>query len=173
MQLRLKWQLARLVAVFAYGMLAAGIAEAVDIGATAPSLVLAQADSPKLEDYRGKVVYLDFWASWCGPCRQTFPWMNDMQKRYSDKGFQILAVNVDKKQADADAFLAKVPAEFKVLFDSAGKNPTLYGIVGMPTSFLIGRDGKVIMQHTSFHEADRETLEAQIRTALAVDAPKS
>lgn len=120
----------------------------------------------QLSDKAGSVVYLDFWASWCGPCRQSFIWMNQMQAQYRSKGFQVLAVNLDARTDDAMKFLAAVPADFTVAFDSKGQTPRVYGVKGMPTSFLIDRSGKVIMRHVGFRPADREELEKQILAAL-------
>jgi len=138
----------------------------------APAFALPDADGKTvaLGSFAGQVVYLDFWASWCGPCRESFPWMNEMQAQYGEQGLTVLAVNVDRRQADAQAFLAKLPAGFQVVFDASGKTPATYGILGMPTSFLIGRDGRVISQHTSFRSADADELETQIRSALAAEA---
>ena len=112
------------------------------------------------------MVYVDFWASWCGPCRQSFPWMNEMQAKYGPQGFQIVGVNVDLKNEDAKAFLAKTPARFAVAFDPAGATPRTFGIKGMPSSVLIGPDGKVLLEHSGFKEADRAELEAKIKAAL-------
>jgi thiol-disulfide isomerase/thioredoxin len=120
----------------------------------------------KLADYKGKLVYVDFWASWCKPCLQSFPWMNEMQERYGAKGFQVIGVNVDAKSEDARRFLAETPAKFVVAFDAKGEAPKSYAIKGMPTSFLVGPDGKVLLQHAGFREADREALEAKIRQSL-------
>jgi len=120
----------------------------------------------KLSDKAGAVIYLDFWASWCGPCRQSFPWMNQMQAKYKSKGFQVVAVNLDAKSDDAMKFLAQVPADFTVAFDSKGQTPKVYGVKGMPTSFLISRNGKILMQHAGFRPDDRQGLEKQIQAAL-------
>jgi thiol-disulfide isomerase/thioredoxin len=120
----------------------------------------------KLSDKTGSVIYLDFWASWCGPCRQSFPWMNRMQAKYKSKGFQIIAVNLDAKTDDAMKFLEQVPADFTVAFDSKGQTPRAYGVKGMPTSFLIDRSGKILLQHAGFRPDDREELEKQIQAAL-------
>lgn len=140
---------------------------AVEVGQPAPDFDLAgRLAAVKLSDYKGKTVYLDFWASWCGPCKQSFPWMNDMQSRYSAKGLRLVGVNVDQKADDAKAFLADNPASFEVAFDPAGKTPKSYAIKGMPTSVLIGPDGKVLMVHSGFKDEQRAELEKQIKQAL-------
>ncbi len=140
---------------------------AIDAGSKAPDFSLpGQQGTVKLSDKSGSVVYLDFWASWCGPCKESFSWMNSMQAKYRSKGLQIIAVNLDAKTEDAKKFLSQTPANFTIAFDAKGVNPKVYGVQGMPTSFLIGRDGKIIKQHQGFREADRETLEKQIQTAL-------
>ena len=119
-----------------------------------------------LTQYRGKVVYLDFWASWCKPCRQSFPWMNAMQQKYSADGLVIVAVNVDEQRADADEFLKEVPASFTVVYDTGGKLAEQYGLMGMPSSFLIGKDGTVIRKHEGFFEDSPAKYEAEIRATL-------
>lgn len=143
-------------------------AQATDVGQSAPSFELAGPKGPvQLAAYKGKTVYLDFWASWCGPCKQSFPWMNDMQKRYGANGLRVVGVNLDQKGDEAKAFLAANPALFDVAFDPEGKTPKAYGIKGMPTSMLIGADGKVLMVHQGFKDENRDDLEKQIKQALA------
>lgn len=143
-------------------------AGAVEVGQSAPDFDLAGSlATVKLSDYKGKTVYLDFWASWCGPCKQSFPWMNEMQARYSAKGLRVVGINVDQKTDDAKAFLKDTPARFDVAFDQTGKTPKTYAIKGMPTSVLIGADGKVISVHSGFKPEQRAELQAQIEQALA------
>jgi len=140
---------------------------ALEPGAPAPAFTLNGPDGAvKLEQYKGKLVYVDFWASWCGPCRQSFPWMNEMQARYGAQGLQVVGVNVDAKSEDARNFLAATPARFAIAFDPNGATPRSYGIKGMPSSVLIGPDGKVLYEHSGFRAADRDTLESRIKTAL-------
>lgn len=142
---------------------------AIEVGQMAPDFDLpGRTANVKLSDFKGKTVYLDFWASWCGPCKQSFPWMNDMQSRYGSKGLRVLGVNVDQKTDDAKVFLKDTPASFDVVFDQAGKNPKVYAIKGMPTSVLIGPDGKVISVHSGFKPEKRTELENQIKQALNI-----
>jgi len=119
-----------------------------------------------LESLRGKTVLVDFWASWCGPCRQSFPWMNDLQKRYGDKGLTIVAVNLDKDREFANAFLAEVPASFTVVFDPAGTTAERYKVKAMPTTVLVSADGHVLVTHTGFDARKAPEFEAQIAEAL-------
>lgn len=140
---------------------------ALDVGAQAPDFELPSAQEPvKLSKTQGKVIYLDFWASWCGPCGESFPWMNAMQAKFKQKGLQIIAINLDANNDDAQKFLAQHAAQFTVLFDPKGVTPRQYGVKGMPTSFLIGKDGKVLSQHKGFNNADRAELEQKILSAL-------
>lgn len=158
---------ARLRIAAAAVMLAALPALALEQGQAAPRFDLKGRDgSVKLDQYRGKFVYLDFWASWCGPCRQSFPWMNEMQAKYGAQGLQIIGINVDAKPEEAHNFLAGTPARFVVAFDPAGAAPLSYGIKGMPSSVLIGPDGKVVFEHSGFRAADRAELEAKIKSTL-------
>lgn len=144
-------------------------ASAINTGSLAPDFELPGVKgNVKLSGAAGSVVYLDFWASWCGPCRQSFPWMNSLQEKYRVRGLQVIGVNLDSKNEDVQKFLSKLPAKFTVAFDSKGTTPKVYGVKGMPTSFLIGRDGRIIFEHTGFREVDREILEQQITSALEV-----
>ena len=154
-----------LALVFALGTLPA---LAIEPGLAAPEFTLASARGPvSLTALKGKVIYLDFWASWCGPCRQSFPWMNEMQAKYAAKGLQIVGVNLDANRGDADKFLTEVPAKFTVAFDPQGDTPKRYAIKGMPTSVLIGSNGKAIEVHSGFRADERQALEEAIASALA------
>ncbi len=140
---------------------------AIEVGQPAPTFELpARQGQLKSADFKGQVVYLDFWASWCGPCKQSFPWMNEMNARYGSKGLRMVGINLDQKPDDARAFLNNKAAAFEVAFDPAGKTPRQYGIKGMPTSVLLGPDGRVLMVHTGFKPEDRQELEQQIKQAL-------
>ena len=107
---------------------AAPEALAVRAGEPAPAFTLAtsRGDAIDLAGLRGRVVYVDFWASWCTPCRRSFPWMNALHARYGSEGLAIVGINVDKRRADADRFLADVPAAFAIVFDPAGATPAAW-----------------------------------------------
>jgi thiol-disulfide isomerase/thioredoxin len=143
-------------------------AMALSVGDAAPAFELPGDAVPiKLSAYKGKVVYVDFWASWCGPCKQSFPWLNEMQSKYGAKGFQVIGINVDAKTADAKVFLNEVPAKFTVAYDDKGVTPKQFGIKGMPSSVLLDASGKVIAQHTGFRDSDKAQLEQAIQQALS------
>ena len=146
----------------------APLARAATVGQPAPPLALAGTSGVvDLVAYKGKVVVLDFWASWCGPCKLSFPWLNDMQSRHGARGLQVVAVNLDRQRALADAFLAQVPARFVLAFDPAGDSARRYAVQGMPSSVLIAADGLVLQQHAGFRDEDRTGREAAIVAALA------
>ena len=144
-------------------------ANAVKPGDPAPPIALATpgGDAVSLAPLRGRVVYVDFWASWCTPCRRSFPWMNAMQARYAKDGLVIVGVNVDKRAADADRFLRDTPASFRIALDADGKTPAAYDVKGMPSSFLVDRHGIVAWIEEGFRDVRRDDLEARIRALLA------
>lgn len=143
------------------------LAAALCVVAVAAAVPASASDSLDLASYKGKVVYLDFWASWCGPCRRSFPWMNAMERKYAPQGLVIVSVNVDEQRSDADAFLKANPADFPVIFDPDGKLAEAYKLVGMPSSFIIGRDGQVVKAHQGFFEDSPEKYEAELQALLA------
>jgi len=130
-------------------------------------LTAARADvSVDLNSFRGRVVYLDFWASWCAPCRQSFPWMQEMQETYGRQGLAIVAVDVDKSQSDAQKFLAEFHPTFDVRFDPKGELAEHFHVQGMPTGLAIDRRGVVRFTHLGFRPMDRAAYENQLRVLL-------
>ncbi len=119
-----------------------------------------------LDGLHGKVVLVDFWASWCSPCLHSFPWMNELQQKHGGEGLVIVAVNLDQDRALADAFLQKVPARFRIEYDQAGNLAKQFGVQAMPTSFLIDRNGQVRVRHAGFREKQRAEREQQIEQLL-------
>ena len=146
-------------------------AQSLTNGDPAPACVLAMLDggrSVSLADYRGQVVYLDFWASWCAPCRESFPFMNDLQRELAGKGLQILAVSVDKTPEDARRFLARYPAQFTVALDAAAACPAAFQLQGMPSSYIIDKGGAVRAIHAGFRNRDRAEIRQQLLDVLGV-----
>ena len=165
--MRTRRTLILLMALIAAPVLAKAPANAAKTLPDAPAFTLTGLKGDvALDALKGKTVLVDFWASWCGPCRQSFPWMNDLQKRYGGKGLAIVAVNLDKDREFADEFLAEVPASFTVAFDPSGKTAERYKVKAMPSTFLISPDGKVLARHAGFDTKHAPEFEAQIAEAL-------
>jgi cytochrome c biogenesis protein CcmG/thiol:disulfide interchange protein DsbE len=149
--------------------LIAGVVGATEVGEPAPpfSLPTADGETLALPDLRGRAVYVDFWASWCAPCRRSFPWMNEMQQRYGDRGLTIIAINVDRRRADAEQFLQTNAARFAVVYDDRGATPQAYSVKGMPSSYLIDARGTVIDVEIGFRDDRKGAIEDQIRSLLS------
>ncbi len=140
---------------------------AAEAGGTAPTLSLTATDGePVLSAGRWRVTYLDFWASWCGPCRQSFPWMNQLHERHQSAGLRVVGINLDAKAEDAQAFLKQLPARFPIAYDAGGASATAFGVKAMPSSFLLRADRSVLWVHRGFRSEDREELERRIVAAL-------
>ena len=116
-----------------------------------------------LDSLRGKLVLVDFWASWCGPCQNSFPWMNSMYERYASKGFTIVAINLDKDRDMANEFAAKQKVPFLIAYDPSGKTAKAYQVWGMPTSYLVNPKGEIVYTHMGFDAKNSQGFEAAIR----------
>jgi thiol-disulfide isomerase/thioredoxin len=139
----------------------------------APACKLAIDKEPSAADlahYRGQVVYVDFWASWCGPCRQSFPFMNQLQSDFGDKGLTVVAVNLDEEVSDAQSFLASHPASFNVAGGANQECAASFHVEAMPSSYLIDRAGKVRYIHHGFRSGDAELLHGLAATLVAEPA---
>jgi thiol-disulfide isomerase/thioredoxin len=123
----------------------------------------------KLSDISGKVIFLDFWASWCVPCKEEFPYLIKLYNDYKDSGFVVIAVNVDTDRDKLDKFINNLGTEvpFTVLTDKAGKIPDLYKLEAMPTSFLIDKKGIIKYKHTGFESSDKSTYTKEINELLS------
>jgi peroxiredoxin len=161
----------RIQNLFAALFLVHGVSQAADIqpGAVAPNCNLAKLDGTVTKDlaqYKGKVVYVDFWASWCGPCAQSFPFMNKMQGDLQAKGLEIVGVNLDEEPTEAKAFLEKTPAKFAVMADASGQCPQEFGVKAMPSSYLIDRKGVIRHVHLGFKPSEASQLREQVNSLL-------
>jgi cytochrome c biogenesis protein CcmG, thiol:disulfide interchange protein DsbE len=119
-----------------------------------------------LARHRGRVVIVDFWASWCKPCRQSIPWLNSMRERYGASGLTIIGVNVDAERGDADRFLRDVPIEFEIVFDPDGVLARQFKVQAMPSSYIFDRTGKLVETHLGFRDARKGANEAALRNLL-------
>jgi thiol-disulfide isomerase/thioredoxin len=120
-----------------------------------------------MTEFQNKVVYLDFWASWCGPCRQSFPWLNAMHSKYQDKGLVIIAVNLDKDFNKAEQFIKAFPASFLLYSDPKGIVAQKYKITAMPSSYLFSGNGELADKHLGFKKSDVARYEENIVKLLA------
>ena len=143
-------------------LLVSPIAFALKVGQEAPAFSLGGMANVKpgqklsLKDFKGKVVYLDFWASWCGPCAKSLPALDEIRKKYAGRGFEVLAVNLDENPDDGLAFLRDHPVSYPVVYDPKGDVPSAYDVQGMPYAFIIDRQGKVHHIHAGYREGNEK-----------------
>jgi cytochrome c biogenesis protein CcmG, thiol:disulfide interchange protein DsbE len=162
----------KFIAIMASALLLSVSAQALEVGSAAPNFSLAviknsAAKKITLADYKGKVVYVDFWASWCGPCQRSFPVLEKIRTKYKNQGFEVLAVNMDEKVEDANGFLAKYPVSFPIAHDPAGKVGDLYQLKGMPSAYIVDRKGVVSHLVVGFDEKkEAATIETTISTLV-------
>jgi len=163
-----KQSIAHAVAVLFINVFLVNASQASDIDGVAPDFTLKsnQGKNIRLEDLRGQVVMLNFWASWCGPCRQEMPLMDEIYKKYEKLGFTILAVNVDEDSADADRFLDAVPVSFPVLYDSESRISELYEVDAMPTTIMIDRDGNRRFMHRGYKPGYEDDYRKQAKKLI-------
>lgn len=154
--------------VFAAGILLVWSASADEISGAAPDFDLASRDGGRvaLSDLAGQVVMVNFWATWCGPCRQEMPQLEALYERYSDLGFTLLGVNVEEDSSGADAFLAETPVSFPILFDPENKVSELYNVVAMPSTVLIDKSGNLRFIHHGYQPGYENDYQSQIRALI-------
>jgi len=136
--------------------------------ALAPDFTLPSKESGnlRLSEQRGNIVMVNFWASWCGPCREELPEMEALYQEYADMGFEILAVNVDDEVSKADILLNDIEVTFPVLYDTAGDVSQLYDVNAMPTTVIIDRDGNQRLLHLGYRAGDEVKYEKAIKMLL-------
>lgn len=138
-------------------------------GEPAPVLILPLLSENKdirLSDFEGKIVYVDFWASWCAPCRQSLPLYEALYQRLPSDRFQILAVNLDEDSRDAKRFLDRHPVSYPVLTDPAGNSAREWSVLAMPSSYLVNSDGTLAHIYIGFETSHMEIIEHDIKTLL-------
>jgi cytochrome c biogenesis protein CcmG/thiol:disulfide interchange protein DsbE len=117
-----------------------------------PSVEVSTADGAtvNLADYKGRIVLIDFWASWCPPCKTSFPALDVLYRQYRDRGVEVLAVDLDERRHDAETFLGAHPHSLTVLYDPKGVSPQAFGVKGMPSSFIVDRAGNIRFTHMGY-----------------------
>lgn len=159
-----------LFALLSISNLVCTTAHAIDVGQPAPAFTLPtlQHDQPTaFRQFAGKVVYLDFWASWCQPCRTSFPLLNQLHEKLKSQGFEVVAINLDEDKAKAARFLDEFNVHFTVLRDASGEWADQYVVESMPSSFIIDRQGIVQYSHHGFTSSDINALETKVTNLLA------
>ncbi len=135
---------------------------------TAPSFTLTDSigKTVSLDDFRGKIVFLAFWAAWCAPCREELPELDRLYKKFNHEGFEVIAVSVDASESDVKNFLRKFPVNFPVLLDKRGSVNDAYRVSGLPTGFLIGKNGIIQHVHRGFGKEFLPMYEKEIEEML-------
>jgi peroxiredoxin len=146
----------------------AAISPLANAAGVAPDFTLKSnhGDNLRLSEHRGDVILLNFWASWCGPCRQEMPLLNSLNERYSKLGFNVIGVNVDKDSALADKILKDIPVGFPVLYDNLSMVSSTYAVKSMPTTVIIDRDGNMRYIHNGYKPGLEQTYEQQIKELI-------
>lgn len=120
----------------------------------------------KLSDFRGQVVMLNFWASWCGPCRQEMPILESLYKRYGKLGFTILGVNVEQDSSKANSYLRDVKVSFPILYDTSNTTSKLFNVTAMPTTVMIDRNGNMRYIHHGYKPGYEKDYKKQIKKLI-------
>lgn len=123
-------------------------------------------DNYRLSELRGEVVMINFWASWCGPCRQEMPLLEELYVRYKPLGFTILGINIEEDSSKAQSLLKDIPVSFPVLFDTQNEVSRLYDVAAMPSTILVDRDGNMRYLHRGYKPGYEQTYQEQIRTLI-------
>jgi peroxiredoxin len=143
-------------------------ASAVEEGKTAPDFTLKSlaGNNLKLSEMTGNVVLINFWASWCGPCREEMPLLNALHKKYEPLGFSVLAINVEENVDAARGFMKNFPVEFPVLLDNTNQVSQRYKVIAMPTTVVVDRDGNVRYLHQGYKSGDEAKYQKMVKTLV-------
>ncbi len=149
-------------------LLVTGPGFAREVSGAAPDFTLKSrsGENLKLSEFRGEVVMINFWASWCGPCRQEMPLLDELYQRYHPMGFTILGVNVDQDREAALRLLKEIPVNFPILFDEDNKVSERYELMAMPSTVMVDRDGNMRFVHLGYLPGYEQEYEAQIKILL-------
>jgi len=143
---------------------------AVSTGEIAPSCLsnnFYNDQALDISSYKGKVIYLDFWASWCPPCKLSFPSLNKLHTELQSQGVEIIAINLDEEKIDAESFLKQTPVNFYISYDKEGNCPKAYNVMAMPSSYVIDKEGIVREIHLGFDKDNLKDIRNSILTLLS------
>lgn len=149
-------------------LLSTSIGSASEIGQKPPACAALSNEIPvDFDTYQGKVLLIDFWATWCPPCKKSMPFLNNLRNQLEKEGFEILAINVDEDSETARAFLKQNPIDYKTAFDPDGDCPEKFEVKAMPSSYIVDKTGKIRLVHLGFREEDEKMLTEQVSKLLA------
>ncbi len=151
-------------------LLAAAMPMAYALTASGPAanftLKDADGNNVRLSEYRGQVVLINFWASWCGPCRQEFPLLDELHQKYQPMGFTVFGVNVEQERELADKVLREIPVTFPILFDDQNEVSEEYDVDAMPATVLVDRSGEIRFMHRGYKPGYEDLYEKQVRALI-------
>jgi peroxiredoxin len=152
----------------AASVLLASAIGAEELSGPAPNFSLMSKDGEhvSLDDLKGQVVMINFWATWCGPCRREMPHLEALHQRYSDLGFTLLGINVEDDSRGVDKFLRETPISFEVLYDPANEVSAMYDVIAMPSTVMVDREGNLRYMHHGYQSGYEHEYQAQIRALL-------
>tara|TARA_X000001036_G_scaffold380112_1_gene371324 strand:- start:1725 stop:2222 length:498 start_codon:yes stop_codon:yes gene_type:complete len=159
----------KIILIIAWLAIFPALSFSAELGKTAPPFSLKSilgSEWVDLDSQSEKILYIDFWASWCGPCKLSFPSMIKLKELFKDESFEIIAISVDADSRAANKFLNSYDINFQVALDPDGAVAEKYALPGMPSSFLLDRDRKVIAAHKGFRESDVAKIKKEIEEAL-------
>jgi peroxiredoxin len=158
----------QLIRTTLFGLTLAFAASAAEPGTQAPGFTAKTFEGKEvsLADYRGKIVFVDFWASWCSPCRESLPMYDKLAADFGPDDFAIIAVNLDETASDARKFISLHPVRYTIVQNPQGDIPKAFGVAGMPSSYLIDRDGTIRQRHIGFDKKDVDLLRAEVSKLL-------
>ena len=165
------WRVLRVVVVVAL-TLVVGVARADVKPAPDIQLRTARGTTARLSDFKGKVVLVDFWASWCRPCVRSFPAIDGLYRKFRGRGLEVLAVNMDQQRRDADAFLSRVPHVMRIFFDVDGHALQAFALGGIPSLVLIDRLGNVRFVHAGYSDTIGDEVRPEVELLLSEAPPK-
>ena len=165
MNMKLTRSSPRLLMVCLISLLCVSLAGAASVKGPAPNFTLKSlsGENLKLSEMTGNVVLINFWASWCGPCREEMPLLNALHKKYQPLGFTVLGINVEEQTDKARGFLSNYPVDFPILLDKTNEVSRQYKVIAMPTTVVVDRDGNMRYLHEGYKPGDEKKYRQMVK----------